>query len=962
MIEFNIDSAPADKALTQFAKQANTTLLFPYDLAAKETANELKGRYSVEIGIVKLLEGTGLYPVTDAQGQLSVRPIYDTSRDASRLSAADLSRQAIDSESTTIRKSAYVEALQETYIEKIAIVGSRSAPRNAIESSVPLDVISATEIARQGNTDLIWMLSKVIPSLNVNDQPINDASTLVRPANLRGMASDHTLVLMNGKRRHRSAVITFLGGGLSDGAQGPDIAAIPFSGIKQVGVLRDGASAQYGSDAIAGVLNFVLKDDDEGGSLEAKYGTHYEGDGDSIQLSGNLGLSLTDNGFANISAEYRTQNPTSRSTQRQDAAILAAAGVPEIQDPAQIWGTPDVNYDVKLSGNFGLEFGKEGLAYSFINASEREVEGGFFFRNPQTRTGVNVRDIRRQDTNGDGLINMEDEITHFQWLVADLTPDLSANCPTVEFAVNELLIERPEYQQVLNDPDCFAFNELFPGGFTPRFGGKVTDVFWVTGVKGEIANDWQIDVSANIGYSKIDYEIRNTLNPSLGPLSPTTFSPGGAVQIERSINVDLRRTFELGLAEPLHFATGIEWRRENYRQVEGNLESHQIGPFAFDPVNQVSQGFSVGSNGFPGYRPESAGSWSRGNWAFYADAEAYITDNFSLGAAVRIEDFTDFGATLDGKLSALWQLNDEFAFRGSINSGFKAPTIGQSNVINVTTAFAENGLEDQATLPPTDPISQQLGATPLEPEESVNVSFGLVGQLQEGMYLTVDYFNIRLNDRISTTSAIPLRASDIQSLEVRGIRNADRYGAAKYFTNDFDTTTQGVDLVFNYHTQWLGTHTQASLTYNWTNTNIDRVTRYERIDDNGQVFEETNLTPQRVRMIEENIPKHRASASISQTYDNFNALLRLNYFGGYYEDHLDASSGLDISAGSELTVDVEIGIPFDSQWQLLLGANNLFDNRPDDNPYALRAGALYPSTSPMGINGGLYYLRAIYQF
>ncbi|MEC7690763.1 MAG: TonB-dependent receptor plug domain-containing protein, partial [Pseudomonadota bacterium] len=191
-------------------------------------------------------------------------------------------------------------------VEKIAVVGTRAAPRSVGDSPVPVDIISSDEFQNQGATDMVSMMQTVVPSFNVNDQPINDASTLVRPANLRGMASDHTLVLVNGKRRHRSAVITFLGGGLSDGAQGPDISVIPSSALKQVEVLRDGAAAQYGSDAIAGVVNFVLKDADEGGMFEARYGSYYEGDGDMMQVSGNIGLPLSEKGFINLSAEYRT--------------------------------------------------------------------------------------------------------------------------------------------------------------------------------------------------------------------------------------------------------------------------------------------------------------------------------------------------------------------------------------------------------------------------------------------------------------------------------------------------------------------------------------------------------------------------------------------------------------------------------------------------------------------------------
>ena len=372
-------------------------------------------------------------------------------------------------------------------VEKIAVVGTRAAPRSVGDSPVPLDIIGGDEFLSQGSTDIMSMLSTVVPSLNVNDQPINDASTLVRPMNLRGMSSDHTLILVNGKRRHRSAVITFLGGGLSDGAQGPDISNIPASAIKQVEVLRDGAAAQYGSDAIAGVVNFALKDGSEGGSLEARYGSTYEGDGDTFQITGNIGTQLTENGFANFSAEYRESDATSRSVQRGDAADLTAAGNPFIADPAQIWGTPEIKYDYKLLGNFGLDLNTTDQAYMFLNYAKREIEGGFYFRNPHTRGGVY----------DGGTVDGEPTL-----LVGDLDGvGTGIECPTVFIGDN--VLESPEFGLIADNStevgqNCFAFNEMFPGGFTPRFGGVIRDGSFVLGTNGEMANEWMYDVSVSL--------------------------------------------------------------------------------------------------------------------------------------------------------------------------------------------------------------------------------------------------------------------------------------------------------------------------------------------------------------------------------------------------------------------------------------------------------------------------------
>lgn len=939
---FNIEAQRADTALTLFAQQANTTLLFPYDLAEKEQTNALHGEYTVELGIVKLLEGTGLFPVADSSGLFSVKPIVEDSK-----------QPDTESDPPELTKEELLEYTFDSELEKIAVVGTRAAPRSVIESPVPLDVIVSDEFMQQGATDVMSMMSALIPSFNVNDQPINDASSLVRPANLRGMASDHTLVLLNGKRRHRSAVITFLGGGLSDGAQGPDISTLPASALKQVEVLRDGAAAQYGSDAIAGVINFVLKDDAEGGMLEARFGSYMQGDGELLQVQGNAGFQLGQQGFANLSGEFRIQNDTSRSVQRGDAQLLVDAGNLYVDEPAQIWGSPKVNYDIKLAGNFALQLTDSTEGYAFYNFAEREIEGGFYYRNPHTRSGVNDGGT---DENGNRLL-----------LVGDLDGlNNGIECPSVTITDNNVL-DDDDYLLIADSRtevgrNCFAFNEILPGGFTPKFGGIVSDASFYTGVRGETDNDWAYDISVSIGYSNIDYEISNTINPSLGASSPNHFKPGSATQIEKNFNIDVAKQFHVGLPEPLNLAAGLEWRRENFKQAAGDPASYLVGPLAFDPISQQSIGFGIGSNGFPGYKPETAGNWGRGNWAMYTDWETHIHPDLLVGLAFRYEDFTDFGSTFDGKVSTRYQLTNNIAMRGSMSTGFKAPTVGQSNVINVTTAFSSGGLEDQATLPPTNPISLQLGATPLNPEESVNMSLGVVGKFSNKLFVTLDYFNIRLKDRLSTTSALPLSQSDINVLLAQGVRDAASFSSAKYFTNDFDTTTQGIDVVANYETQWFGAETKLTLAYNWTNTSVDRVTEYQRTDIDGNTFIETNLTQQRIRMLEDNLPESRGTFTIKQQFDSIRSLYRINYYSGFYEDHLDASAGFDIYSGSEVTLDVEFGFNFTPQFQIAAGAKNVFNNHPDENPYYELVGAKYPPTSPLGINGGFYYLRGIFAF
>ena len=932
---FSIPAQNANEALTELAKQANTTLLFPFDLAKKVKTNALEGTFTLNEALAQLLEGTELAVVTDESGAVSIR---------SRSSLVAKETQTQDTEKKTDEGG--------NGLEKIAVVGTRNSPRSAVDSPVPLDVIGSETLNSQGNSDVLSMLSVMVPSLNVNDQPINDASSLVRPANLRGMSSDHTLLLLNGKRRHRSAVITFLGGGLSDGAQGPDISVIPAYALKQVEVLRDGAAAQYGSDAIAGVINFVLKDAREGGHVALKVGGYSEGDGELFQVQLNKGFAIGEDGFLNATAEYRQQNGTSRSVQRIDAQNLIDQGNVFIASPSQVWGALDVNEDIKLALNAGADISSKSQFYSFATAARREINGGFYFRNPQTREGV----FSRTDPNtGESRL-----------IVADLDGlESGIACPSITLSSNSVLLD-PSYQLIADNTtalgaNCFAFNEWFPGGFTPKFGGTITDASVAMGVKHELPNGWAMDASATLGYSDIEYTISNTVNPSLGPQTPTSFSPGGVSQVERTLNLDFNKLIQTIFDDPVSIAVGLEWRKETYFQKSGDEASYIAGPFALEPPLGLNQGFSIGSNGFPGYQPQSAGHWSRSNWAVYADLEFYVTEAWQFGVATRVEHFSDFGSTFDGKLSTRYKLNDIFALRGSVNTGFKAPTVGQSNVINVTTAYGVNGLEDQATLPPTDLISLQLGATPLTPEESVNFSLGLVMQASENFFATLDYFNIRLSDRISTTSAIPLTDDDISALIAQGRPDAAKYNAAKYFTNDFDTKTQGVDLVVNYNFALADWSNSLLLAFNWTDTQVERVTLYPaQVGDEIRLL--PNLTQARIRMLEDNLPAHRGSITLEQSKGNWAFTWRLNYYGEFYEDHLDASAGMDIYGNALTTFDAQVAWKVLPQTQVTLGAQNLFDSLPNENPFQGEVGALYPPTSPSGINGAFYYAGIEYTF
>ncbi len=817
-------------------------------------------------------------------------------------------------------------------VEKIAVVGTRSAPRSIGDSPVPIDIIGGEELDKGGNTDMLELLKGSVPSFNVHQNPISDAASLVRPANLRGLPSDSTLVLVNGKRRHRASVIAFLGGGINDGAQGADISVIPSIALKQVEVLRDGAAAQYGSDAIAGVMNFVLKDASEGGSFEIRKGEYYEGDGDTTQISGNVGLPFTDSGFANLSFQYKTADATSRSVQRPDAAALNAAGVPEVSSLAQVWGAPEVDDDISIFGNIGLELSNSSEFYMFGNYSERDVRGGFYYRNPHTRPGVYSND------GGETL------------LVGDLTGDMSGNCPT-DIMIDDNVLDNQRYiDLVANNPDCFAFNEMLPGGFTPNFGGNITDTALTIGTKGEITSGFlegaYYDLSGTVGYNESRYFIYDTINASLGPESPRDFSPGKYSQLEKNFNADLSKGFDFGLAYDVNVAGGLEWHEETFTVVAGDVASFTAGPL-------TQQGFGIGSNGFPGFKPSDAGEYTRRNYAAYVDVEAPFTEDFLMGLALRYEDYDTFGSTTNYKLTGQYHLTEDLNIRGSISTGFRAPTVGQANVSNVQTNLSSGVLVDSALLPPTNPIAVQLGGTELQPEESQSYTFGAVWTLGD-LFFTIDYYNIQVDDRISQSDKIELSQADKDTLEAAGVPNVQNLAQVSFFTNDFDTTTQGVDAVANYSTELLGGSSTFSLAYNWNDT---------------EVTKSSPITGEfKVSRLENDLPNHRATLSWAQQWENFSAFTRVNYYGEYQGVHVDYDATAK-TADAAVTIDAEVTYFLTEELSFSVGATNLFDQEAEKLDFFDSTGipnnnwgGKYYETSPYGINGGFYYVKATYTF
>ena len=798
-----------------------------------------------------------------------------------------------------------------TIDEVVVVVGTRAAPRSATDSPVPVDAILAEALTSQGSGDMTNLLRATVPSYHVSTNPSRDAAALLRPVNLRGLAPDHTLVLVNNKRRHRGAVIQWISNGASDGAQGPDISAIPAVAIERVEVLRDGAAAQYGSDAIAGVVNFVLKDANEGGSVEAKWGAYSENTSEDVTVvSGNIGLPLGDAGFLNLSAEYNTSAPTDRSVQHPDAVAMQALGV-AVANPAKPWGDAEVSGGLKTFANLGFDLGSARL-YGFGNYTTREIETAFFYRSPQGRSGVYV-------SGGKMLIGGGEE--------CKARYDYDATAENV-ITVRDML---------RGDAECFAFAEMLPEGFTPAFGAEMTDFSTVVGIEGALANGLAYDLSLNMGRNSIDFYIDETVNASHGPATPRSFDLGEYMQADTSFNVDVAYPIDIGLASDLNLAAGFEWRDEEFEITTGERASWDTGPFGAD-------GFSSRSNGFGGFNPASSGSWNRANTAAYVDAEADVLDNLRLGAAVRFENFDDFGSVTNYKLAGHLRLSPMMALRGSAGTGFRAPTPGQQNANNLSTVVdsATGVFREQGTVASTNPVARALGGEPLDAERSRNYTFGFVFELDNGIDLTVDWFRVNLEDRIALSANIDVDDAIREQLSAAGVAAASDFNRIRYFANDYDTETKGVDAVLTRSFDWSGGRTNLLIGYNRTVTTL-------------KSFEQAT-TASRRRAILRGSPGSRLNLVAEHGMGQWGLMARVNYFGSWFDsDDNHVHNGyayLDLSARYDVS----------GNFSLIVGADNALDEYPDEAVRSPSSGRLYPRYSPAGYNGRLMYGRVRYEF
>jgi len=844
-------------------------------------------------------------------------------------------------------------ALTQEEADAIVVTGTRRTDRTVADSPVPIDVISAESLSQSGHTEINRALTQEVPSFNFPQPSITDGTDVIRPATLRGLSPDQTLVLINGKRRHSSALLN-INGSVGRGSSAVDINNIPSIALSRVEVLRDGAAAQYGSDAIAGVINFQLRNARSGGKASFTYGKYYtrvddvetydsvavgagntqvlapdgtlvlnytgndrkRRDGQTLTIAGVLGVPIGAEGQFNLAAEFQDRNDTNRTGADPRRQYPFVSGT--VLDPRELtfdrfshrYGDPDTR-DTKVFVNASLPVGDGATeAYGFASYNDRQGESAGFYRRP-------------------------------------LDP---RNTPAI-----------------------------YPDGFLPLINTDTDDYSATLGARGQAAG-WRWDLSGQYGRNRVDFLITNTLNRSLGPTSPTKFDSGGLTYGQSLFNLDLSRDLALGFAAKTTLAVGAEYRREAFDIRPGEPGSFANGTFGGPPGAQV----------FPGFQPVIGGQrvdkeHKRNNKSLYAEIDSDISDKFNLQLALRYEDYSDFGSDINWKAAARFEPTEGLALRASASTGFRAPSLQQQFYAAQATNNVGGVLLDAVTLPVNNPVAQALGASPLDAEQSKNYSGGLVLSMIRRLNVTLDIYQIAIKDRILVTDNLGATRNSAgdpsgsnpgfaiaQILNDAGFRTVN---GARFFINGIDTRTRGLDLVTTYRVP-LGDLGRLNLTAGY-NRNKTKITRNAAVP--GALSNVPNLVlfgRLEAQRIVRGQPRSKINLSADYDRDWLGMTLRATRYGKVLA--AGAIEFDDVNLAAKTITDFEVRFkPLAERMTIALGGNNIFDVYPTNTPrgrgidpdtglernfsgtnYALP----FSSFSPFGFNGRYLYGRVSVAF
>lgn len=773
-------------------------------------------------------------------------------------------------------------------VDDIVVTGTRVQNRSRLDSVAPVDVITAETLQQRGSTELATQLAATVPALNFPRPSATDGTDSIRPATLRGQGPDQTLVLVNGVRRHATALVN-TNGSVGRGSAAVDLNAIPSTAIERIEVLRDGAAAQYGSDAIAGVLNLRLRKASSGGGASVTYGgyrTDYTGfygggqdlkDGEALTVAGWQGFGLGSDGFLTASVEYRDRERTNRSDldpRFSPSQVRGAQGDPESEDLA-----------VYLNAGKPLAAGWE--AYGWVGYQTRDASAAAFYR----------------------------------------TPTDNAQNP------------------------AYASGRVYPDGYLPYILTDTTDWTTAAGLKGQ-AGGFDIDINLGYGKNEIDFSVENTLNPSLGPTSPTQFYAGSLAYDQLVLGIDASRAYDVGLYAPLNVAFGLEARRESYQIGAGEPNSYQRGTF----LNVGGVDLSWGSRGFTGFTPANEVDEDRNNIGAYVDLEGELFERFTASAAVRYENYSDFGDNVSGKLAARYDFTPSFALRGALSTGFRAPSLQQQYFTQTAILYINNVPYETGTFPSVSPVGVALGGTPLKAETSTNYSLGLV--YRRGPFeLTADAYRIDIEDRIILSETLTGSATAAPGTNARAIFDLlQPYGAtaARFFINGVDTETTGLDVVARYRVL----ADVGSLDFTLAaNVNDFDVTKTPQTRSGILPTPVSLFARQATLRFEEGTPPWKTVFQTDWTRARLGGTFRVTGYGDVLAP--GATEATDLELGVGVVVDVEARYALNDRLTLAVGADNVLDEYPRQAQRANNTSGAFPFSnfSPYGFNGRFVYGR-----
>lgn len=807
----------------------------------------------------------------------------------------------------------------ETAGDAIVVIGSRGKPRTVTDSPVAVDSLNADLIANTGATDTARILQELVPSFNVSTSSVSDGTDSLLPATLRGLGPDQTLVLVNGKRRHKSALI-HVNTSVGRGTAGTDLNAIPSAALKQVDVLRDGAAALYGSDAIAGVINFELRDDTEEGNITAFIGQTFESDGLTFQTGVNKGFGFGDGGFINFTYQYNNNQATNRAGLSAQCQFLCSTVNGQVRaDPsteAREIAFERQNFrigDSESEGhilfvNLGAPVSDNAEAYAFGGWSTRRNESAGFFR--------------RANQGAQTLLT------------------------------------------------------FFPDGFLPLIRPQIEDASLAFGVKWDVNDNFNVDSSINYGSNSYEFQIANTNNASLGLASPTVFDAGTLELSEWSGNIDA--VYLLG---DYTAAFGVGYRTENYQLIAGDPTSFTNGGFintdTFNspPLFGPTAG-AAGSQVFPGFSPANAVDESRDSFSAYLELTADFGDRVNLQAAARYENYQGFGSSLTGKVAGLFTVVEGAKIRGSVTTGFRAPSLQQlffnATSTQFVTVMGETVLQERGTFRNDSDLAVGLGIPELQEETSFSFGGGVILEPTRGLTITADYYNIAIDDRVIISGAVnPITPNILAAFNAVGATQG------QFFINGVDSVTNGVDVVASYRIPaFLGGDLRLTSSFNFNDTNVTE------LPSPGLLTGIDLVTNQDVSIIEEWQPRTRFNIGANWSNSNWGLSVQVSQFGEYTvcEGACIGTVTDTQTFGAKWLTDPQIDYTFDMGLKLSIGANNVFNVFPDRNNIGqTRAGQLFDSngnlivesegvfqfsrrSAPFGFNGGFYYFRASFDF